>query len=612
MSQYEHFQQQKTKLNSYSALLHQIVENYPHITDLKPIDSFKQEVKDALNFNVLCIGDFSAGKTTFVNKFLIEEDLLPAKARPTTTRLTEIHHGEKQAIHIITEEGEVQTITEDIKEALEAYVVSGGENVSTTALVRIETPSKALSEGVVIIDSPGLNDPDLGRMKVTLDYLHKADAVLYFLNAQQAWTKSQKDFLEGEILGKDELDKLFFMLNYWDCVEENEREDLLEYIQGEMKKSLNVAHMDTSNPPELIPISAKTGEGIELIQEKIWGYLSLAKEKIVQQKVHKLHTLIKQYMQLADEQVILAQENDEALEFKKEQLKKEIDNYQKDADKYLRKLKSNLAPVIEEFIFKFEEILNQFVYDVEQLKEIINLDSKKPENIIISRYSLIENEATLKINRLNSSLQKNIQIVVEGWQGMLNIPVKPFHMEKNYLSIPHHLSDKKDLAIETGAKATAALGGLGFVASAGTSFATTAGSQGFFGWCATGIFGSSASVSAAALTTFSGGFLLIGGAALAYHLRNRRIEETQNELYELIDDIIHQVSNYRLKQLADTEAQSNQLVEQICQNVDFEAKQIWKEKQEELDILGGNDFVIEEASKFKQQLFELQKQVNAL
>ena len=55
------------------------------------IDSFYTEVSDELTFNVLCVGDFASGKTTFINQFFLEKSILPTSPIVTTAKLTVIN-----------------------------------------------------------------------------------------------------------------------------------------------------------------------------------------------------------------------------------------------------------------------------------------------------------------------------------------------------------------------------------------------------------------------------------------------------------------------------------------------------------------------------------------
>jgi len=613
MSEYQQFQQQKIQLQTQSDALLDAVIAYPQTLDATHIEVFIQEMKRDLSFNVLCIGDFSSGKTTFVNTFLIEDDLLPAKARPTTTRLTEIQYGEKLVAHIINADGEVHTITEHVKETLEGHVVSGGEHVDSTALVRIETPSKALSEGVLVIDSPGLNDPDVERMKITFDYLHQADAVLYFLNAQQAWTKNQKEFLEGEILGKNELDKLFFMLNYWDCIDEHEREELLEYIQDEMNKSLRSAHKGGATPPDLIPISAKTGEGVDAVKDKIWGYLSSAKEKVVQQKIHKLITYIDQYVHMADEQALLAQEEEEAIAVKKEKLEVDVVRYKKESERHLQNLRSNLEVDVADFQAKCESVLESYVADV---RTVLNSDeisaASNLEKFVIGRTSTIENELRSSLRRLYVELQKKVRSTVGEWQGRLQIPVNYLNMDKNYLLTPDLQTPNEDnnlVTWEKGATTIAAAGGATLLTAAGTGVGAITNASGVSGAIATWLGGTfSPYITVAA---FGGSAALVIGLGAVYLLKQHRDQKRQEKVSEIAEELVQQARTAKAQLLSTIDEEGGKLLDQVCQNVDFEVRQLYQQKQDELDALGSNKEAGGAALRFKQTLLDIKSQVVA-
>ena len=76
--------QRRDDLASAIAMLKDLVVHQLDGQNVQQLDSLAQKVRDDLQFIVLCVGDFSSGKTTFINKFLLRDDILPARARPTT------------------------------------------------------------------------------------------------------------------------------------------------------------------------------------------------------------------------------------------------------------------------------------------------------------------------------------------------------------------------------------------------------------------------------------------------------------------------------------------------------------------------------------------------
>jgi len=610
MTRYDQFKKLKNDLVEHVNLLKAVVQDDLNSFEIRKLDDFSQELKRQLVFTVLCVGDFSSGKTTFVNRFLIEEDLLPTKVTPTTARLTEVRYGDVLKAHIISGDAEVQSISEDVKESLAAFIVKDGKYTDTTERVIIETPSQSLSEGVVVVDAPGLNDPDLERMKVTLDYLHQADAVLYFFNAQQAWTKSQKEFLEESVLGKKELDKLFLMLNYWDCVDQDQRDELLEHVQFEMKKSMTVAqehadHLDGYlSIPELIPISAKTGEGTELVREKIWDYLSKSKGDVLGQKIHRFNQYVEGYSQLVEERSELAKQDLHEIARRENTLKKDLARYRELSESALQDLRLRLEPELDEFRCHVDTIFEQSISAIRnELNEDCLMEAVKLGRFVVGRLSNIESRLKSQLLLESSKLGKAISCVVRSWKGQLNVPIKKVSIEDDcFGDWASGITDKDKLDDLLGyvqiAGAGAVAGGFGLGVYA---IAQTAGGLAKLG----AMFSTAASFS---LTVLSGG-IMIGGAAI-YGLiqrdKEKRRREYATELYEkLLTQMQVSKDNYLL-QLSDGE---NSMMNAICDNVHHDSINAYIEKQSELEAISCGDVNIEGLLTVKQRLRALKMAV---
>jgi len=154
--------------------------------------NFRNELERELTFKVLCLGDFNSGKTTFVNRFFLEEDLLPTGIIPTTAKLTVIKYSNEKKVEINSGDESV-IISDNIAEKLKDILTKKSDSKT---VVIVNYPSNMLKEGIEVIDSPGLNDPDEERMDVTYKIIDSVDCILYFLTAHQVWKRSEKEFLE--------------------------------------------------------------------------------------------------------------------------------------------------------------------------------------------------------------------------------------------------------------------------------------------------------------------------------------------------------------------------------------------------------------------------------
>ncbi len=122
MADFAAFQQRKQELLDALDRLIELVGQESVVWDpeaeVRTLTRFKDELSGDLLFKVLCVGDFSTGKSTFINRFLLEQDLLPAYPIPTTTLPTRIRYGAQLKALLYSAEGEPQEVTEGVRERL--------------------------------------------------------------------------------------------------------------------------------------------------------------------------------------------------------------------------------------------------------------------------------------------------------------------------------------------------------------------------------------------------------------------------------------------------------------------------------------------------------------
>ena len=95
--------------------------------------------------------------------------------------------------------------------------------------VELFWPLPMLKEGVEIIDSPGLNESDT-RARVTMDYLSKADAILFVLAADHLCSKDEMEFVENFLNAYGFTDP-FFVVNRFDLIQEREKERVIKFAE---------------------------------------------------------------------------------------------------------------------------------------------------------------------------------------------------------------------------------------------------------------------------------------------------------------------------------------------------------------------------------------------
>lgn len=183
-------------------------------------------------FNVLVVGCFSSGKSTFLNAMLGEK-LLPQSTLPCTGVLTFLKYAPEAEKKILIYKKDVPTpeiiAGTDLKEELKKRVsISHGtkkeEATKASPYEKAEVfyPLDLCKNGVEIIDSVGLNDPE-ARDKITFDYAASADAIIYCVNSGHANSASDARTLRD--LGKSGFENIFCIVTCYDKLVENSKFD---------------------------------------------------------------------------------------------------------------------------------------------------------------------------------------------------------------------------------------------------------------------------------------------------------------------------------------------------------------------------------------------------
>ena len=95
--------------------------------------------------------------------------------------------------------------------------------------VELFWPLEMLKQGVEIIDSPGLNESET-RAKVTMDYLTKADAILFVLAADRLCSQDEMYFIENNLHAFGFTDP-FFVVNRFDLINDREKERVKKFAE---------------------------------------------------------------------------------------------------------------------------------------------------------------------------------------------------------------------------------------------------------------------------------------------------------------------------------------------------------------------------------------------
>lgn len=214
-------------------------------------------------FILAVAGQIKAGKSTLLNALIFGNDILPSDDTPYTAKITEIRYGSNKKLKaIFYTKDEWQELKNEITEIddkkvnyfknfiepdiqnssyikflnqtkeddisnLKEYVAKGGVYTPFVKSVEIYYPAEIL-KSLVVVDTPGTNDPNIFRSKITLDWIKRCDAAIYATYAGRAFDESDIKFINEYLLSLEN-SKRIVAINKIDVLENfDEAKELLE------------------------------------------------------------------------------------------------------------------------------------------------------------------------------------------------------------------------------------------------------------------------------------------------------------------------------------------------------------------------------------------------
>ena len=207
-------------------------------------------------FTVAVVGEFSKGKSTFINR-LVGKDVLPTGNTPTTAMLTRIMYNKNNALVISDGKGFRKSFPLSQK-SWSGYTASLDKN-DPKGVAFVGLSDTWLENGIEIIDTPGAGDLEEGRVALIGDALKSSDGAIITISAEVAMSMSEKTFIEERLISK-KMPFLMLIVTKLDRIDENQRSGILKFI----KQKLTVWGFDI---PVFVPcdISVPGGEYDDII-----------------------------------------------------------------------------------------------------------------------------------------------------------------------------------------------------------------------------------------------------------------------------------------------------------------------------------------------------------
>ncbi len=214
-----------------------------------------QEKQNDAKLNISVIGEFSTGKSTFINALLRCNLLEECSLQGTTQAVTVLEYAPDYSTTV--KRIPVPYYTPDLPheyDSFEQFKKAVAEYAATAGAEDIETvsatlPAEILNSGVRILDTPGTNSEQAWHSEATIRALHDiSDLSVIVVDATKPMPATFIDFIKEHL--SDILNRCVFLLTKYDRIEEKDRKRLFQFMNAKLKASFGLENA------ELLPFSS--------------------------------------------------------------------------------------------------------------------------------------------------------------------------------------------------------------------------------------------------------------------------------------------------------------------------------------------------------------------
>jgi len=187
------------------------------------LNEIRRNLRDE-RFRLVILGQFKRGKSTFINA-LLGERVLPTDVIPVTAVITELLYDSRKFTEIIftdqhREEYPLPELARFVSESENPHNEKGVDKVV------VHHPAPILSQGLILVDTPGVGSIHHHNTRLTQEYIPNIDAAIFLFSADPPLTELEQAFLKIIL---PVVPHVFFILNKKDYLKATSLEKVLQF-----------------------------------------------------------------------------------------------------------------------------------------------------------------------------------------------------------------------------------------------------------------------------------------------------------------------------------------------------------------------------------------------
>lgn len=265
-----------------------------HITSLDPqLRACEAMTRDAGVVDVVVLGAFKAGKSSFLNS-LLGAEILPVGVLPLTALVTRLAYGPEDRLEVAFLAGERRSLP---LSALPDYVTESAnpENVKQVAAAELTATALAPFQGLRFVDTPGLGSVFQHNTQTALDWLPRVGGALLAVPVNQPFSEQDLAMLKEVARHTPEI---VLLVTKADLVTAGQLEQILDFTQHQAAQALGrpVRVLPYSTHPDLGPLREAVRRHL---LDRVAGQHEELARAILAHKLRAIQSACREYLTLA-------------------------------------------------------------------------------------------------------------------------------------------------------------------------------------------------------------------------------------------------------------------------------------------------------------------------